>query len=278
MSGAGGGTGAGAGGVAATSTADTGVHSFDAAGWAFASSHAAKFTPPVVVSNGRCAVTLRAYEDRDVEPLQKAANDRDVWINLRDRFPHPYTGNAPASARMYRCVFAVLCAHARVCVRELLTACACAVTEKDAKFWVGMQCSAGKPLQTLAIDVDGEFAGSIGVECHSDVHRYSGELGYWIGRKHWGKGVMTLAVGAFLKYAFSHLNIIRVEAGCFARNAGSARVLAKTGFTLEGRLRCSVVKDGVLLDQLMHSILRSDVFPLADDSADTRTSSSVVSM
>ena len=38
-----------------------------------------------------------------------------------------------------------------------------------------------------------------------------------IGRKHWGKGVMTQAVRLFLPYVFSHFDLLRVEAGCYAR-------------------------------------------------------------
>lgn len=47
---------------------------------------------------------------------------------------------------------------------------------------------------------------------------------------------------------------------CTHRNAASARVLVKAGFTFEGRSRQSVVKDEVILDQLMHSVLCQDVF------------------
>jgi ribosomal-protein-alanine N-acetyltransferase len=37
------------------------------------------------------AVTLRVIERRDLESLQRHANDRDVWLSLRNIFPHPYT-------------------------------------------------------------------------------------------------------------------------------------------------------------------------------------------
>lgn len=51
-----------------------------------------------------------------------------------------------------------------------------------------------------------------------------------LGRDFWGKGVMSEAVRLFVRYAFSHFDLLRIEAGCFARcGAGRARVYAQAG-------------------------------------------------
>ena len=78
--------------------------------------------------------------------------------------------------------------------------------------------------RTQTILVDGEVAGNI-VSWDSDGQR---EIGYWISRSFWGRGVATAAVSAFLG-----LEQIRpLYAGVAKHNAGSLRVLQKCGFTL----------------------------------------------
>jgi RimJ/RimL family protein N-acetyltransferase len=60
------------------------------------------------------------------------------------------------------------------------------------------------------------------------------ELGYWLGKKYWNQGIMTLAAKMALEYAFNKLNMHRVYARTFASNSGSLRVLEKNNFMLEG--------------------------------------------
>jgi [ribosomal protein S5]-alanine N-acetyltransferase len=104
---------------------------------------------------------------------------------------------------------------------------------------------------TFAIVVDGEAAGSISLVPGTDVERISAEIGYWIGKAVWGRGVMTDAVRATTTYAFDALQLNRVFAVPFADNLASARVLEKAGYTREGSMRRSVIKDGRIRDQLM---------------------------
>jgi RimJ/RimL family protein N-acetyltransferase len=71
------------------------------------------------------------------------------------------------------------------------------------------------------------------------------ELGYVLGRRHWGLGLMREAITAFCTYAFSHLALRRLEAEVNPSNAASARLLLDVGFTLEGTLRKRwVARDG----------------------------------
>jgi RimJ/RimL family protein N-acetyltransferase len=50
---------------------------------------------------------------------------------------------------------------------------------------------------------------------------------------------------------------VRIYANVFEWNPASARVLEKAGYSYEGRLRKSVLKDDQLIDQLVYSVLRS---------------------
>ncbi|ELR14026.1 acetyltransferase [Acanthamoeba castellanii str. Neff] len=83
------------------------------------------------------------------------------------------------------------------------------------------------------------------------------DLGYWLAESHWGRGIMTDAVAAFVRYLFSDdfatrcnggQPIIRLEARVYAHNAGSGRVLEKAGFQLECRERLAYIKQGQYLD------------------------------
>ena len=163
---------------------------------------------------------LRPWRAGDERRLPDHANDREVWLNLRDRFPHPYTS-------------------------------------KDARQWVRFAVT--RPDIRFAIEVDGEAAGGLGFELHDDVERVSAEIGYWLGRRHWGRGIMSAAVSAATAYAFRAFEITRVYALPFSRNVASGRVLEKAGYTREGVLRRSAIKDGVVLDQDLFAITDLDL-------------------
>jgi RimJ/RimL family protein N-acetyltransferase len=104
--------------------------------------------------------------------------------------------------------------------------------------------------------VEGEAAGTVTLVPGDDIARHTAEIGYWLGRRFWGRGVATDAVRAAARYGFAQLGMHRVFALPFAHNAASARVLEKAGYQLEGRTRRSAVKDGVVLDQWLYAAVR----------------------
>jgi len=161
---------------------------------------------------------VRGWEWRDLNAIVRHANNRNVWINLRDRFPHPYTVN-------------------------------------DARRWLETVVNE-KPLTSFAIAVQDEAVGGIGFTVQPDVARRSAEIGYWLGEEFWGRGITTEALIAVTDYAFSNYDVCRLYAHVFDWNVASARVLEKAGYVFEGRLRKSVTKDGQTIDQLMYAIIR----------------------
>ena len=86
----------------------------------------------------------------------------------------------------------------------------------------------------MAIVVDGQAVGSIGLKLGTDVERVSSELGYWLGAPYRGRGVMTEAIRAFTDDSFERFSLTRIFALPFAHNEASCRALEKAGFTLEG--------------------------------------------
>jgi [ribosomal protein S5]-alanine N-acetyltransferase len=88
----------------------------------------------------------------------------------------------------------------------------------------------------------------------------SASLGYCLARAGWGQGFATEAVGAVLGWAFDTLDLNRVQAEADTRNAASARVLEKLGFTLEGTLREDCVVNGDVSDSWVFGLLRREWF------------------
>jgi RimJ/RimL family protein N-acetyltransferase len=159
----------------------------------------------------RCEI--RSWVRRDVPAIVRHANDYEVWRNLRDRFPHPYTTSAGE-------------AWVRAATRE-------------------------HPEASFAIAVDGEAVGGIGLQRLDDVYRRSAEVGYWLGRAYWGRGLATEALRGFAAWAFPHYDVCRLFSYVFETNPASCRVLEKADFILEGRMRMSVTKEGRTLDQFL---------------------------
>lgn len=169
----------------------------------------------------RCTTCLlRPLVPADAAALALHANDRDIWLNLRDRFPHPYL-------------------------------------VRDAENYIA--AAAAHPVQTgFGIIVDGEPAGSVGLMPGTDIERKTAEIGYWLGRPFWGRGIATDAVRAATLYAFDELEMDRVFAVPFARNSASIRVLLKVGYVREGTMRRSAIKDGEVLDQELYAAYGDD--------------------
>lgn len=162
--------------------------------------------------------TLRPWQPNDVAALVRHANNRNIWRNVRDRFPHPYTQEA-------------------------------------AEIWV--RVANHNPYEpALAIEVSGEAVGGLGLIFGRDIDRRSAEIGYWLSEEHWGHGIVTEAVQALTQYAFAHFDLARIWAGVFEWNPGSMRVLEKAGFVREGVLRKAATKDGQTIDVVMYAIVR----------------------
>jgi [ribosomal protein S5]-alanine N-acetyltransferase len=166
--------------------------------------------------------TIRRWRLADAVSLVAHANDIDVARQLRDRFPHPYT---PRDASAF------------------------------------LQYATNEGTDNLAIEVDGEAVGAIGYVRGMDIERFSAEIGYWLGRCYWGRGIATDALITVTEHAFREAGLLRLFALPFAENAGSIRVLEKAGYTCEGRLRASSVKQGVVRDQLLFARINEEWRP-----------------
>lgn len=162
---------------------------------------------------------LRPWRMDDAAALVKHGNNRAVWRNLGERFPHPYTDAA-------------------------------------AQAWLSEVVAKDGPTRIFAIDIGGEAAGSMGIHPGAGERAKMAVIGYWLGQAHWGRGIATRALRLVVDYAFVTFAFERLEASVYAWNPASARVLEKNGFTLEGRLRSRIYHDETLADELMYGLLR----------------------
>lgn len=70
-----------------------------------------------------------------------------------------------------------------------------------------------------------------------DKEANQAEVGYVFNKQYWGKGYGTEAVALMTNYAKEELKLHRLNANVVAENYGSARILEKSAFEIEGRLR-----------------------------------------
>ena len=84
------------------------------------------------------------------------------------------------------------------------------------------------------------------------------EMGYSIAEPYWGKGLVTEACTALVRYVFTEFAAERLQARVFVGNDASERVMAKLGFTREGVLRRAILRRGQWWDVAVWSMLRGE--------------------
>ncbi|WP_105190121.1 GNAT family N-acetyltransferase [Pseudoalteromonas sp. T1lg48] len=158
---------------------------------------------------------LRPFALSDESALIALLNDADVQRFLSSKIPFPYT-------------------------------------RADANWWLSKGCKAGI---TRAVEVDGELVGCIGALPGEHEYQRSAEVGYWLGKAHWGKGYAQRALKLFLHEVQEQSNWVRIYASVFAGNQASAEVLLKTGFIQEGRLQKAIYKNAQFFDAFLYAKL-----------------------
>lgn len=158
-------------------------------------------------------ISLRPWSINDKETLALYFNNRNIWNNLRNYIPHPYS-------------------------------------LEDAEKFIAAQTGI-IPIQNFAIDNEEEIVGGIGINLMSDVYAMNVELGYWVAEPFWHQGIATIAVGLMANYVFENFAINRIVAEVFDYNKASMRVLEKNGFYLESVRRKGILKNDVLYDDFV---------------------------
>ncbi|MCW3103156.1 MAG: family N-acetyltransferase [Bacteroidetes bacterium] len=162
--------------------------------------------------------SLRPWTISDLDSLVKHANNPNIARNLTDKFPYPYTA-------------------------------------ENGKAFISFAMQ-GDPVNIMAIDINGEAVGGIGIHPQSDIQRKNAELGYWLAEPFWGKGIITRAIRQMTDYGFANFDITRIYARPFETNTASKKALEKNSFVIEGRFEKTLYKNGEFLDELIYAIRR----------------------
>ncbi|RTL57359.1 MAG: N-acetyltransferase [Sphingobacteriales bacterium] len=166
-------------------------------------------------------VVIREWKKKDKKALLQLVNNKKIWDNVRDRLPFPYT-------------------------------------KKDADEWLQLNTGV-KPVLNYVIEVDGQFAGSIGMVPKEDVYRCNMEIGYWLGEPYWNKGIITKAIALIESVIWKdYSDVVRIYADVYEYNKASMKALEKNGFHLEAVHKKAVIKNNLLLDEYVWVKLRAD--------------------
>lgn len=103
----------------------------------------------------------------------------------------------------------------------------------------------------------GKVIGVVGL-MNVDWAEKNAEIGYWLGKRYWNKGLMTEGVELILTYGFKELRLHRIYATLFDKNIGSKKTLEKAGFKLEGKMRHARYRYGKWHNVLIYGILSSE--------------------
>jgi RimJ/RimL family protein N-acetyltransferase len=157
---------------------------------------------------------LSEFRASDKDALIANLNDRDIY-NRTLRIPFPYTDAAA----------------------DEWLALVAKITQQQ-----------GRPVLWAIRNAAEALIGGCGFDGFQVGKSHRAEVGYWLAKPFWGRGIMTAVVQRVCRHAFEELGLVKITAHVFSHNPASARVLEKCAFQEEGFLRKHFRKDGQLID------------------------------
>ncbi|MCW8091999.1 GNAT family N-acetyltransferase [Alteromonas sp. ASW11-130] len=161
-------------------------------------------------------ILLRDFTENDYERLVTNLNDVSITRFLSSKIPSPYT-------------------------------------MEDAEWWVN---TGSRNNLIKAISFNGILVGCIGVNGGGFEYQRSGEIGYWLAKEYWRKGIASVAIRRMSEYVFSNTNIVRIFGSVFSGNEASMQLLLKSGFKQEAILENAIFKNGRYFDNHIFTKLK----------------------
>jgi RimJ/RimL family protein N-acetyltransferase len=169
-------------------------------------------------------VHLSEFRPSDKPALIQHLNDRDIYDRTL-RIPFPYTESAA----------------------DDWLALVAQITRQQ-----------GRPVHWAIRNTDDALIGGCGFDGLQVGKSHRAEVGYWLAKPFWSRGIMTAVVQRLCRHASEEFGLVKVTAHVFSHNRASARVLEKCGFREEGFLRKHYLKDGQFLDARLFALLKPD--------------------
>ena len=167
-------------------------------------------------------IHLSEFRPSDKPALLESLNDREIYDRTL-RIPFPYTDAAA----------------------DEWLALVAKITKQQ-----------GRPVHFAIRSAADALIGGCGFDGFQVGKSHRAEVGYWLAKPFWGRGIMTAVVQRLCKHAFEEFGLVKITAHVFSFNPASARVLEKCGFQEEGFLRKHFLKDGQFLDARLFGLLR----------------------
>lgn len=161
-------------------------------------------------------VKLREYKKEDIPFLVSYLNDKETTRYLTSSIPQPYS-------------------------------------IADAEFWVQTGSKRGI---VKAIEYNGIYVGDIGVFKGSFERSRSAEIGYWVSRKYWSRGIATKAVSIMSNLVFETSDIVRLYSQVFHENLPSCKVLEKNNFVKEAVLEKAAYKNDKFINTYLYAKIK----------------------
>jgi RimJ/RimL family protein N-acetyltransferase len=175
----------------------------------------------IVVSD---RVHLSEFRASDKDALVNQLNDREIY-NRTLRIPFPYT-------------------------------------DTSADEWLALVAKInreqGRAVHWAIRSADDTLIGACGFDGFQLGKSHRAEVGHWLARPFWGRGIMTDVVRRLCWHAFEEFGLTKISAHVLPHNPASARVLEKCGFQEEGFLRKHFLKNGQLMDARLFGLLKGE--------------------
>ena len=129
--------------------------------------------------------------------------------------------------------------------------------EKDADEWIALNRSKlqtyGHPLNFAIRQSDSSLIGCVGFNDFTPGESHWAEIGYWLARPFWGKGIMVGCLNKLCEIGFHEFELVRIQSTIFDKNDRSVKVLEKCGFKLEGTLKSYFLKNNHVFDGKLYA-------------------------
>lgn len=180
--------------------------------------------PPVCSSPVTSTCVLRSFRREDMSAVLSMGTNPRVckWLKYA-RFPQPYSGTIICVAAHSNC-------HNPVPFQQRCNMLHFDVgyAERDARVWLEEAAipsidSATPPLYLAIADPTTDVClGCIALEPKKDIEHHTLEIAYWLDEPHWGRKVISHAIGGIIKLGMERFSYVqRIEAGILSRCVGS---------------------------------------------------------
>ena len=126
-------------------------------------------------------------------------------------------------------------------------------------YWANRSVNAGTAMPLFLIRREDQMLlGAITLDNIRRGPALAGTLGYWTGEAFARHGYMSEAIETVVHYAFTHLDLSRIEAACLPENKPSRGLLERSGFKYEGVAQSYLQIDGRWRTHVLYAALRAD--------------------